>query len=210
MKIVLATNNQDKVKEIKDFFSNYEIYALNEVMTPFEIAENGKSFQENALIKVRAVYEKLVNLGLESEFIALSDDSGISVEALNFAPGIFSARYSGKNATDASNRAKMIAELNARNLRESRAFYTACIAVASRFGDYSAHGFMHGKVINEERGNNGFGYDFMFIPDGFSRTVGELEFSVKREISHRSRGLNLISPVLRFLERKFTSNRPNF
>lgn len=156
MKIVLATSNADKVREIKDFLKDYEIYALREICEPFEIVEDGATFAENALIKARAVHAKLRELNLADEFIALSDDSGISVEALGGRPGIYSARFSdmnergqitGKSATDASNRAKLIAELNALNLTSSPAFYTACIAVSSNLGDFTTHGFMHGTAI---------------------------------------------------------------
>ncbi|AII14159.1 putative dITP/XTP pyrophosphatase [Campylobacter iguaniorum] len=207
MKIVLATSNKDKVKEIKAFYKDYEIYALSEICEPFEIEENGSSFQENALIKARAVYKKLKELGLDDEFISLSDDSGISVEALNFAPGIYSARYSGAGATDASNRVKLKAELNALGLKNSKAFYTACIAIASKYGEFSAHGFMHGTAIDEERGENGFGYDFMFIPNGYDKTVGQLDESVKLAISHRSRGLELARYILKSLEKRYKTSK---
>ncbi|MBQ3675557.1 MAG: RdgB/HAM1 family non-canonical purine NTP pyrophosphatase [Campylobacter sp.] len=201
MKILLATGNHGKVKEIKEFYNEFEIYALNEILEPFEIVEDGKTFKENALIKARAVFEKLKEKNLQDEFVVLSDDSGISVEALSWRPGIFSARYSGKNATDATNRAKVISELNSLNLSQSKAFYTACIAVVSKFGEFSAHGFMHGKVINEERGEHGFGYDFMFIPDGFSQTIGELPLETKLKISHRTKGLTIAKHILDILSR---------
>ena len=213
MKIVLATSNLDKVKEIKEFLKGYEIYALSEVVKPFEIVEDGSSFQENALIKSKAVFEKLKELGLEGEFISLSDDSGISVDALGGEPGIYSARYSdidesgqmaAKNATDASNRAKLISKLNALNLQSSLAHYTACIAISSKFGDYTAHGFMYGEAINEERGTNGFGYDALFIPNGFNKTLGELDNETKLKISHRSKGLELANFVLKSLKKNFS------
>ena len=108
----------------------------------------------------------------------------------------------GKSATDASNRAKLISELNALNLTSSPAFYTACIAVSSNLGDFTAHGFMHGTAIDEERGSNGFGYDSLFIPKGFTRTLGELDEGTKLKISHRSKGLELIKYVLKSFERK--------
>lgn len=212
MKIVLATSNSDKVREIKDFLKDYEIYALREICEPFDIVEDGATFAANALIKARAVHAKARELNLSDEFIALSDDSGISVEALGGRPGIYSARFSdmnehgqitGKSATDASNRAKLIAELKALNFTSSPAFYTACIAVSSNLGDFTAHGFMHGTAINEERGSNGFGYDNLFIPKGFTQTLGELDDSTKLKISHRSKGLELIKYVLKSLDRKF-------
>ena len=213
MKIVLATSNLDKVKEIKEFLKGYEIYALSEVVKPFEIVEDGSSFQENALIKSKAVFAKLKELGLEGEFISLSDDSGISVDALGGEPGIYSARYSdidesgqmaAKNATDASNRAKLISKLNALNLQSSLAHYTACIAISSKFGDFTTHGFMYGEAINEERGTNGFGYDALFIPNGFNKTLGELDNETKLKISHRSKGLELANFVLKSLKKNFS------
>lgn len=203
MKIVLATNNMDKVREIKAYYTEFEVVALKEICKPFEMEENGISFYENAMIKARTVYAKLVDLGLENECIALSDDSGISVEALDFRPGIYSARYSGESATDASNRAKLIAELAQLGLKESSAFYTACIGICSKYGEYGVHGFMHGKVIDKELGSSGFGYDFMFIPNGFDKTVGQLDESIKLEISHRSKGLRLAMPVLKVLSRYY-------
>ena len=203
MKIVLATNNMDKVREIKAYYTVFEVVALKEICKPFEIEENGISFYENAMIKARAVYARVKELGLENEYIALSDDSGISVDALGGRPGIYSARYSGESATDASNRAKLITELNKLGLSQSNAFYTACIGICSKFGEYGVHGFMHGKVIDKELGDNGFGYDFMFIPDGFDKTVGQLDESIKLEISHRSKGLRLAMPVLKVLSRYY-------
>lgn len=202
MKIVLATSNKGKLKEIKNFLKEYEIYALSEICEPFEIVEDGDSFKQNALIKARGVYAKICELNLQDEFIALSDDSGISVDALGGRPGIYSARFS-KPATDEANRAKLISELKKLNLSSSPAHYTACIAVASKFGEFSAHGFMHGTALTEERGENGFGYDALFIPNGFDKTLGELDDDIKLEISHRSKGLKLAKFVLGSIKRKF-------
>jgi len=213
MKIVLATSNLDKVKEIKEFLKGYEIYALSEVVKPFEIVEDGSSFQENALIKSKAVFAKLKELGLESEFISLSDDSGISVDALGGEPGIYSARYSdidesgkmaAKNATDESNRAKLICRLNSLNSQPPLPPPPACIAISSKFGDYTTHGFMYGEAISQERGTNGFGYDALFIPNGFNKTLGELDNETKLKISHRSKGLELANFVLKSLKKNFS------
>ena len=202
MKILLATSNADKVKEIKEFFAEYEIYALGEVLDPFEINEYGTSFKQNALIKVRAVYEALKSKNLQSEFFVLSDDSGICVDALGGAPGIFSARFSGAGATDASNREKLAASLRALELEESPAHYTAAIALKCALGEFCTHGFMHGTAITQQRGQNGFGYDFMFIPRGFDRTIGELPAEVKFKISHRTKGLALMRILLKNLEKQ--------
>lgn len=202
MKIIVATSNQNKLKEIKDFYKNYEIYALNEIMAPFEITENGDSFAKNALIKACAVYEKLNSLQ-KNEFIVLSDDSGICVDALNGEPGIFSARYSGENATDSANRQKLISKLNELNLHSTPAHYTACIAIISKFGKFTTHGWMYGNVINKECGKNGFGYDFMFIANGFNKTIGELDEKTKLEISHRSNGLRNADFIIKSLKKYY-------
>jgi len=202
MKILLATSNKNKVKEIKEFFTEYDVCALGEVLEPFEIDECGTSFKQNALIKVRAVYEALKSKNWQSEFFVLSDDSGICVDALGGAPGIFSARFSGAGATDASNRYKLASELRALNLDSSPAHYTAAIALKCDLGEFCTHGFMHGTAITQQRGQNGFGYDFMFIPRGFDRTIAELPTAVKFEISHRTRGLRLMQIILTNLQKR--------
>lgn len=201
VKILLASNNACKVAEIKALLKGYEIYAFGEILKPFEIEENGTSFKENALIKSRAVFCAL-SQKQKGEFITLSDDSGISVAALNGAPSIHSARFSAQK-TDKANRAKLISELKALNLEQSAAFYTACIAISSLWGDYTAQGFMHGRVIAAERGTNGFGYDSLFIPNGFDKTLGELDESVKARISHRFKALNLANIILKILQKGF-------
>uniref|UniRef100_UPI0028E7A4E3 non-canonical purine NTP pyrophosphatase n=1 Tax=uncultured Campylobacter sp. TaxID=218934 RepID=UPI0028E7A4E3 len=202
MKILLATSNKNKVKEIKEFFTEYDVCALREVLDPFEIDECGTSFKQNALIKARAVYEALKSKNLQSEFFVLSDDSGICVDALGGAPGIFSARFSGAGATDASNREKLAASLRALELEESPAHYTAAIALKCDLGEFCTHGFMYGTAITKQRGQNGFGYDFMFIPRGFNRTIGELPAAVKFKISHRTKGQALMQILLKNLEKQ--------
>lgn len=202
MKILLATSNADKVGEIKEFFKNHEIYVLAEVLRQFEIEENGASFKQNALIKARAVFEALRCANLQDEFFVLSDDSGICVDVLGGAPGIFSARFSGSDATDASNREKLAASLRALGLEQSPAHYTAAIALKCGLGEFCTHGFMHGTAITQQRGHNGFGYDFMFIPCGFDRTIAELPAAVKFEISHRTRGLRLMQIILANLQKR--------
>ncbi|WP_139453116.1 non-canonical purine NTP pyrophosphatase [Campylobacter armoricus] len=198
LKIILATSNTHKVEEIKKILTTYEIYALNEIITPFEIIEDGKSFKENALIKSKAIFNALGKK--QNEFITLSDDSGISVEALDNAPGIFSARYS-KEGTDEANRNKLIQALHKKNLTQSNAFYTAAIAISSKYGHFSTHGYMHGLAIDTPKGNNGFGYDPLFIPKGFDKTLGELDEKIKLEISHRSCALKLCTYILKIIER---------
>ncbi len=192
MKIILATSNKGKVKEIQKSFDMFEVVPFSEVMEPFEIVEDGDSFKENAIIKAKAVYEALS----DEDAIVLSDDSGISVPILGNEPGIKSARYAGDNATAKDNLLKLIKELKKIEIKRTPAFYTAAIALATKEGIFSVHGWMYGEVIDEQRGENGFGYDPMFILEGFDKTLGELDESVKKELSHRSKALKLIKRVL--------------
>ncbi len=191
MRIVLASGNKGKIKEIKNFFPKFEIVAYSDLIEPFEIIENGKTFKENAIIKSEAIFKKLPN------DIILSDDSGISVPYLKGSPGIYSARFAGEDATDKDNLYKLIEELKSYKLKQTQAFYTSCIAITNKYGTFTTHGFMYGNVIDEARGSNGFGYDPMFIPDGFSQTLGELESDIKQELSHRSKALKLATKLLK-------------
>ena len=195
-KIILASSNQGKVREIKEFCQNFEVVAFSEIMPKFEIVEDGKSFKENALIKARAIYEKL-NDSEKQNSIVLSDDSGITVPALGNIPGIYSARYAGEDASDKDNLYKLINELKANNLKTTPAYYTACMAIVSNSGENTVHGWMHGSVIDEARGDNGFGYDPMFIPVGYEKTLGELDDEIKAEFSHRVKALRLIKFLLK-------------
>lgn len=199
MRIVLATSNRGKLKEIKNFLSEYEVVVFSDLIEPFEIIEDGESFKENAIIKAKVIYETLNNKNFK-DIIVMSDDSGISIEALNYEPNIFSARYAGVNASDVDNLSKVIQNLNKKELKESKAFYTASIAIATKDGISTTHGWMYGKVINEKRGENGFGYDPIFIPNGFDKTLGELGDEVKIKISHRSKAIENMKFILKSLK----------
>ncbi|ACZ13155.1 RdgB/HAM1 family non-canonical purine NTP pyrophosphatase [Sulfurospirillum deleyianum] len=196
MKIVLATSNQGKVKEFRSWISEYEVVAYSDIMEPFEIEETGSTFKENALIKARAVYEKLS----DKNDMVLSDDSGISVPLLGGAPGIYSARYAGVGATSEANLNKLIATLKEQGVSKTPAFYTAAIALVCAKGEFCVHGWMHGNAIMEARGHNGFGYDPMFMPYGYDKTLGELDESVKKAFSHRGRALELAHIIINSLK----------
>ena len=197
MKIILASANKGKIREIKEY-CDYEVLPYSDVVAPFDIIEDGDSFKENALIKARAIYEKLKDK--EDAFIILSDDSGISVPALNNEPGIFSARYAGENATDKDNLYKLIDELKKNNIEKTKAFYTAAMAIVTDKGEeFTVHGWMYGDVIADAKGEKGFGYDPMFIPEGYDKTLGELDSGVKEALSHRSYALKLTKAILESL-----------
>lgn len=195
MKIVLASNNKGKINEFKKLLPNDEVIAFSEILGKFEVEEDKDTFKGNAIKKAQTIYNELQKKGF-LDVLVISDDSGISVPALNNEPGVYSARYAGLNANDKENNQKLIGELNKLKLEITPAFYTACIAIVYNKEVYTVHGFMYGKVINKELGENGFGYDPMFIPNGFSKTLGELDFEVKQEFSHRNRALKLAKKVL--------------
>ncbi len=195
MKLVLATSNRGKVKEIERFLKEFKIVPYSDLIDHFEIEEYGSTFQENAIIKAKAVFNALKHQG-KSE-IVLADDSGISVQALNWQPNILSARYAGANATSEENLDKMIQELNQLKISSSPAFYTASIAIINRNEEvWTTHGWMHGKVITQKIGNGGFGYDPIFIPQGETETLGVLHSSVKEKHSHRIKALKLAKIIL--------------
>ncbi len=196
MKIVLATSNQGKVREFQSWISEYEVVAYSDIMPAFEIEETGLTFKENALIKARVVYEKLS----DKNDIVLSDDSGISVPLLGGIPGIYSARYAGVGASSEANLNKLIATLKEKGVARTPAFYTAAIALVCAKGEFCVHGWMHGEALAEARGQNGFGYDPMFIPCGYDKTLGELDESVKKTFSHRARALELAHIVINSLK----------
>ena len=195
MKIVLASANKGKIAEFQKLLPNDEVIAFSEILGEIDIVEDKDSFKGNAIKKAQTIYDELKKNGYKN-MVVISDDSGISVPVLNNEPGAYSARYSGLNATDKSNNEKLIANLNSLNLEKTPAFYTACIAIVYNDEVYTVHGWMHGDVINKELGTGGFGYDPMFIPHGFDKTLGELAPEVKKEFSHRSKALNLAMKVL--------------
>ena len=192
MQIVLATSNKGKVREIKAMCEDFDVVAFSEIIEPFEIVEDAPTFKGNALLKAKAVYDALD----DEEAIVLSDDSGISVDVLGGAPGIYSARYGGENASDKDNLHKVMNEVKAKGFENSPAHYTAAIAIVTKEGEQVVHGWMYGDVITTPRGENGFGYDPCFVPEGFDKTLGELDDEVKKGLSHRSKALYLARLVL--------------
>ena len=196
MKLVLATGNKGKLREFKQMCQD-EVVPFSDLLGEFEIVEDGDTFAANALIKARTIYEKL-----GEEYIVISDDSGISLPVLNGAPGIYSARYAGEGVTDKENLYKLIDAVKEKRLKSTPAYYTASIAIVSKYGEYVVHGWMHGDVIDEARGEKGFGYDPMFIPSGFDKTLGELDEDVKAGISHRGKALALAKPIIWMLKNK--------
>ncbi len=181
MKLIIASNNKHKIYEIKQILSGKfeEVLSLGEAGISHETVEDGSTFMENAVKKAREISDI-------SGCAALADDSGICAHALNGAPGIFSARFSG--GTDKDNNALLLDKLKDKDDRG--AHYTCAMAVAFPDGSLvTAEGYMYGTIIDDARGEGGFGYDPIFVPEGDFRTVAELTDKEKNEISHRGRAL---------------------
>jgi XTP/dITP diphosphohydrolase len=197
MKIILATSNKGKLKEFNQMCKD-EVIAFGELLGEIDIVEDADTFKGNALIKARIIYEKL-----GEEYIVISDDSGISVPLLGNEPNIHSARYAGEGANDRDNLLKLVRNIRTKGMERTEAYYTASIAIVSKYGEYTVHGWMHGEVITEPKGDNGFGYDPIFIPYGYKLTLGELDSEVKKAISHRAKALILAKPIIQMLTKRF-------
>ncbi len=191
MKIIAATSNAGKIREIKKIFcdENIEILSMGEIGIDIEIEENGKTFEENALIKARTIS----NMTKE---IALADDSGLCVEALGGAPGIYSARYAGENATDAERIEKLLTELSTQQNRKAK--FVSVIALTFPDGvELTADGEVHGQIADKAYGDCGFGYDPVFISDELGKTFGVASADEKNSISHRARALNKMYQMIK-------------
>lgn len=184
-KLIVASNNKGKIKEIKEILKGvYEIVPMGEAGFNEEIEENGSTFFENALIKAKAVSEALgVN--------ALADDSGLCVDALGGAPGIYSARFSGVHGDDAANRKKLLNELkDLKNPDERKAKFVSSVVLYKRDGEViSGIGETHGIIGFKEEGENGFGYDSLFVSDDLGKSFGVATAEEKNAVSHRKRAL---------------------
>ena len=196
MNIVIASSNKGKIKEIKVILNMANVMPYSDFKKEIEIIEDGSSFEENAFIKAKAVWEYLKDENID---YVLADDSGLIVPEFNGEPGIHSARYAGEGATDVDNLQKLIYDIKEKDISSTLAYYTAAIAIVSKYGEFVVHGWMYGKVIDESRGDGGFGYDPIFVPDGYSQTLGELDDEVKSDISHRAKALKLAKPIVSML-----------
>ena len=183
MKLIIASNNKHKIKEIKAILDGRfsEILSLREAGIDHETVEDGSTFLENAEKKAKEIAEI-------SGCAALADDSGICVDALGGAPGIFSARFAGEHGNDEANNLLLIKKLEDKENR--KAHYTCAVALVYPDGKrILTEGYMHGEIILTPRGNAGFGYDPLFVPTGESRTVAEMTDEEKNKISHRNAAL---------------------
>jgi len=199
MKIVLATSNRGKLREFKEM-CKVEILSFQELLGEIEIEETENSFQGNAILKAKAIYNRILNQ-YNQEYIVVADDSGLEVDALGGEPGIYSARYAGEGASDQDNIDKLIDALEQKGLSSSPAHYTSAIAIVSKYGTYCVHGWVYGTISTTPRGDRGFGYDPLFCAEGLNETMAEIASETKAEISHRAKALKLAKPIIEMLNR---------
>lgn len=182
MKLVLSTDNKNKIREIKNLLGDLDIEILgkSDIGADFEVEENGETLYDNALIKAKAISDKT------DEYV-LSDDTGLFVNSLNGEPGVHSARYASEH-NDKLNREKLLKNLS--NYEDRSAYFkTQLILIDNNKNIIPLDGVCEGEIIKEERGENGFGYDSIFMPKGYNKTFAEMSLDEKNKISHRSKAL---------------------
>ena len=197
IELVLATRNSHKTREIQHILEpEFRVRDLGAHPEVSEIREGGTSFEENATLKALAASRQLPAL-------VIADDSGLEVDALGGAPGIHSARYAGANATDRDKVDRLLRELaRVRAIEDGRRARFRCVVALARNGNLlgTFEGIVEGSIADEARGDSGFGYDPIFIPEGLKQTFGELPAKVKNTISHRAKAIRTLADRLRRLE----------
>lgn len=180
-RLVVATGNAHKLREIAEIFTDFEVLSQKQMGFTEEVEETGTTFAENALLKARAAAKAL-------GCIALADDSGLCVDALGGAPGIYSARYAGEHGSDKANRDLLLK--NMEKVTDRRAYFISAIALVYPDGkELVTEGRTYGKVLYEEQGEGGFGYDCIFESDDLKKSFGLATAEEKNAVSHRFRGL---------------------
>ena len=189
MDLLMATHNAHKTREIQRLLgAKFAVRDLSEHPEISKPLENGKTFEENAVLKTIAASRELPSL-------VIADDSGLEVDALGGAPGIYSARYAGENATDKANIDKLLRELARKNVpTDRRNARFRCVIAAARNGTLlrTFEGVVEGTIVDLPRGSHGFGYDPVFQPAGLTQTFAELSSVEKNRISHRARAIRLL------------------
>ncbi len=193
-RLVVATGNAHKLREISEIFTDFEVVSQKQMGFDAEVEETGTTFAENALIKARAAANAL-------GCIALADDSGLCVDALDGAPGIYSARYAGEHGSDKANRDLLLK--NMEKVTDRTAYFISAIALVYPDGrELVAEGRTYGKVLYEEQGEGGFGYDCIFESDDLKKSFGLATAEEKNAVSHRFRGLQAMLKLWQEEERK--------
>ena len=188
VKLVVATGNAHKLREIAQIFTEYEVVSQKQMGFDEDVEETGETFAENALIKARAASKAL-------NCIALADDSGLCVDALSGAPGVYSARYCGYHGDDQKNRDVLLE--NMKGIENRAAHFTSAIALVYPSGkEVVVEGKTYGKILHEETGNGGFGYDCLFESDDLKKSFGVATAEEKNAVSHRFRALQKLRELI--------------
>ena len=189
MKLVFATNNKHKLQEVRDIVGDrVEVLSLSDIDCNDDIPETADTLQGNALIKARYIYEKY---GVD----CFADDTGLEVEALDGAPGVYSARYAGEECDSEANMKKLLHNLTDKNNRNAQ--FRTVIALIINGEERLFNGIVKGVIGTEKMGTSGFGYDPIFIPEGFSESFAQMDASMKNSISHRYRATEELSKFLK-------------
>lgn len=181
-RIIVGSGNQNKIKEIREILKDFdfEIIGKNDIGLKEDAEENGSSLEENSLIKAEFIRNKVSDT-------VIAEDSGLFVRALNWDPGVYSSRYSGVDATDSKNNKLLLSNLFGK--KDRYAEFRTVVTLIDNDGIHAFKGFVKGKITDSEIGKNGFGYDPLFIPDGYEKTFGQLDDKIKNSISHRNMAL---------------------
>ncbi|CUO75017.1 XTP/dITP diphosphatase [Clostridium disporicum] len=198
-KLIIASNNKKKIKELKAIVENlgWDVKSLADENIDIEVEEDGLTFEANAEKKAREIYDFLIKRG-DKNFAVLSDDSGLEVDYLNGAPGVYSARYAGEHGNDAANNKKLLEELKNVKGKDRRGRFVCAIALIDTNGNSNiVRGTVEGLIKEELNGEGGFGYDPLFYYEPANMTFAELEASEKNKISHRANALKKIEEYLK-------------
>ena len=189
MKLVFATNNKHKLEEVRAILGNkVEVLSLNDINCHDDIPETADTLQGNALIKARHIYEKY-------GFDCFADDTGLEVEALGGEPGVYSARYAGEECNSEANMRKLLHNLTGKSNRNAQ--FRTVIALIIKGEEKLFNGIVKGCITEEKMGNSGFGYDPIFIPEGFSESFAQMSCEMKNSISHRYRATEQLGNYLK-------------
>ena len=177
MQLIFASHNKNKVKEVKSLIPNtINVLSLDDINLLNEIEETSTTIEGNALLKAQTIYN-------QTGINCFADDSGLLVDALNGAPGVYSARYAGEQKNDEDNMQKLL--FNLKNIEARDAHFKTVMALIIDGKEYLFEGIINGKIISEKMGTNGFGYDPIFVPNGYTETFAQLNSETKNAISHR-------------------------
>ena len=197
-KLILASNNKKKIKELKEILSDIqvEVKSLNDENIDIDVVEDGTTFEENAKKKAKEIYEFLKSRN-EKNFIVLSDDSGLEVDYLNGEPGVYSARYAGGHGEDVKNNEKLLENLNGVPKEKRGAQFVCQIAMFDEYGTYNTvRGEVRGYILEELNGEGGFGYDPLFFYEPFNKSFAQLTSDEKNEVSHRGKALRALQKII--------------